>query len=330
MPPSQRRNPGLLAILAYRDLHLFEYAIAVEVFMLERPDLGVPWYHSVIVAAEPGPIRGIGGTLIRPTAAWSALAKADTIIVPGWVRFDAPIPARLAAALRAAHARGARIVSICSGAYVLADAGLLDGRRATTHWMYTERFRARFPRVQFDDDVLYVDAGNLITSAGSAAGIDACLHLVRRDFGVAVTNKVARRMVCAPHREGGQAQYVECPVPDLRGRRSAFDRALDDARRRLDEQLGVAEFARRALMSERSFTRHFHRTQGLSPGAWLARERVARARQLLEASALPLTEVGRRCGYGSPETFRSAFRRAVGVAPGAYRARFGASRRPGG
>ncbi len=315
---------GPLVILAYRNLHVFEYSIAVEVFALQRPNLGVNWYDTQIVAAETGRIRGVGGVEIRPTAPFAAIDTAHTIIAPGWATMDQPIPPRLKRALHAAQRRGARFLSICSGAYVLAEAGLLDGRRATTHWLYSARFGERFPNVRFEDDVLYVDEGNVITSAGSAAGIDACLHLVRRDFGAQVANKVARRMVCSPHREGGQAQFVEVPVPDQsKGRRSAFDRTLSEARLHLDQIDSVTELARRALMSERSFTRHFQRHMGISPGAWLNRERVARARELFETTCLSIEQIGSRCGYESVETFRVAFKRVAGISPGAYRARFG-------
>lgn len=321
---ARKRSGGPLVILAYRDLHVFEYSIAVEVFALQRPNLGVDWYEVDIVAAESGRMCGIGGVEIRPTAPFAAIERAQTIIAPGWVAMDRPLPARLKRALLAAHARGARLLSICSGAYVLAECGLLDGRRATTHWLYGAQFRERFPSVSFEEDVLYVDEGQIITSAGSAAGIDACLHLVRRDFGAQVANKVARRMVCAPHREGGQAQYVETPVPDsAKSRHSVFDRALLETRQRLHEVSSVAELARRALMSERSFTRRFQQTMGTSPGAWLMRERIARARELLESTQLSIDEVSSRCGYESTETFRVAFKRIAGVAPGAYRGRFG-------
>lgn len=315
---------GSLVILAYRNLHVFEYSIAVEVFALQRPNLGVTWYDTQIVAAESGRIQGVGGVEIQPTAPFAAIDAAHTIVAPGWVTMDQPLPPRLKRALLEARERGARFLSICSGAYVLAEAGLLDGRRATTHWLYSERFRERFPNVSFEDDVLYVDEGDVITSAGSAAGIDACLHLVRRDFGAQVANKVARRMVCSPHREGGQAQYIEAPVPEQsKGRRSAFDRALSEARQHLDQIASVTELAQRALMSERSFTRHFQRQMGLSPGAWLSRERIARARELFETTSLSIDDIGSRCGYESVETFRVAFKRVVGVSPGAYRAKFG-------
>jgi AraC family transcriptional regulator, transcriptional activator FtrA len=317
--------PGLLAIVAYDQLRTFEYSIAAEVFALQRPSLGITWYPSIVVAAEPGPLRGIAGVEIRADAKLSALARAQTIVIPGWRDFDLPPPAALLNALRRAAKRGARILSICSGAYVLAAAGLLDGRRATTHWLFTDQLRQKFPAVQFEDDVLYVDAGNIITSSGSAAGIDACLHLVRRDFGAVVANKVARRMVAAPHREGGQAQYVESPVARDNLGRGADHRLIETlawVRKRLAQPLSVNAMAKHALMSARSFSRHFNEALGMTPSAWLQRERIACARELLERTGLTHGEIGAKCGYTSLETFRVAFRRSVGVSPSAYRLHF--------
>jgi len=229
--------------------------------------------------------------------------------------------ADLAPVLVRAVERGARVLTICSGAFVLGHAGLLDGRRATTHWRYINELRERFPAVQVEDDVLYVEDGPLITSAGSAAGIDAGLHLIRQDFGTEVANRVARRLVMPAHREGGQAQYVETPVAPRPGRTLAP--VLDWARARLDTPLSVDTLAARAAMSPRTFLRRFEATVGTPPHAWLQHERMARARALLEGGALPLAQVAEQCGYASGETFRAAFRRVVGVAPGAYRARFG-------
>jgi AraC family transcriptional activator FtrA len=226
----------------------------------------------------------------------------------------------LVAALRRASDRGARLLSICSGAFLLAAAGLLDGKRATTHWLYADDFKRLFPGVVFEDDVLYVDEGQIITSAGSAAGIDACLHLVRRDFGASVANTVARRMVIPPHREGGQAQYVEAPVALRPGR--TISGALDYARQRLDRPIEIRELVARAAMSERTFLRRFKDSVGMTPNTWLQRERMARARDLLETTAMTHADIAGQCGYDSPETFRVAFRRIVGVSPGAYRARF--------
>lgn len=324
-PAAAPRQPGLLAIVAYDQLRTFEYAIAAEVFALPRTGLGVPWYPSVVVAVDRGRMRGIAGVRIESSAPFSAIERAETIVIPGWRDPDERPREALLAALRRAEARGARLLSICSGAFVLGAAGLLDGRRATTHWLFSEALRRQVPSAVVEDDVLYVDEGNIITSAGSAAGIDACLHLVRRDYGARIANVVARRMVAAPHREGGQAQYVEAPVPALPPRSTgrAIGDMLEWARRRLDQPLSIAQMAERSLMSGRTFLRQFRECMGMTPIEWLQRERIARARALLESTSMPHARIAEQCGYESPETFRVAFRRKVGVAPGVYRARFG-------
>lgn len=327
MPAAARRfDPGLLAIVAYDQLRTFEYAIAAEVFALPRPSLGVRWYTPVVVSPDRGRLRGIAGVEIRADAPFDRIDEAQTIVLPGWRDFERTPPARLLAALKRAHARGARLLSICSGSYLLACAGLLDGRSATTHWLFTPLFRARFPAVSFADDVLYVDLGQIITSSGSAAGIDACLHLVRRDYGARIANQVARRMVTAPHRDGGQAQFVETPLSE-RPERSAAGKLgtlLAYLRQHLEQPWTLASMARHALLSERSFVRQFRQLTALSAHAWLQRERIARARELLESTQLDHEAIAARCGYGTLETFRVAFRRVTGVAPGVYRQRFAA------
>lgn len=311
---------GPTAIVAYDGLRHMEYAIAAEVFALVRPTLGVPWYDAFVVSADRGRLRGLAGLQVTPTAPFERIAQARTIVLPGWRDDVERIPPRLLDAVRAAAARGARIVSICSGSFVLGQAGLLDGRRATTHWLYADLFRRMFPAVTYADDVLYVDDGDIVTSAGCMAGVDACLHVVRRDYGARIANMVARRMVAAPHRDGGQAQYVETPVAPVAER--GIGVAMDWARRRLDRSIAVDEMAVRAAMSPRTFFRRFTRQMGVPPSAWLQGERIGRARALLEAGELPLDTVAQRCGYDSPETFRTAFRRSTGVAPGQYRRRF--------
>jgi AraC family transcriptional activator FtrA len=317
-PP--RTPPGIAAVLAYDGLCTFEYGIAIELFDLDRPEPGVPWYDCRIVGVDGRVARGSGGVRVEADAGLGGLARARTIVVPGWRdRAERP-PEALLRALRRAVARGARVLTICSGAFVLGHAGLLDGRRCTTHWRYVAELRARFPSALVEDDVLYVDDGALITSAGSAAGMDACLHLVRRDFGARIANMVARRLVMPPHREGGQAQYVEAPVAARPARTLAP--VLDWARARLHEPIGVEDLAARAATSPRTFLRRFGAAVGTTPLAWLQRERIGRARELLEGTALPLARVAEQCGYASPETFRAAFRRLVGVPPAAYRARF--------
>ena len=316
--------PGALAIIAYDQLRTFEYAIAAEVFALSRPSLGVPWYECLIIPADAGPKRGIAGVCVQTNGVLADLARCNTIIIPGWRDIDERPPEPLLRQLRLAAARGATLLSICSGAFVLGAAGLLDNRPATTHWLFSDALKRMYPRVIVAEDVMYVETDNIITSAGSAAGIDACLHLVRRDFGAQIANRIARRMVAAPHREGGQAQYVETPVKDglERTPARAIAELLSWAGQHLDQPLAIQDFARRALMSQRTFLRHFQDSIGMAPVAWLQRERLNRARVLLESTELTHTQIADQCGYQSLETFRIAFKRIVGVAPGGYRERF--------
>ena len=276
----------------------------------------------MVVSADRARPRGIAGIQVVPTAPFERIDEARTIVIPGWrdTERPPPIPPRLLDALRRAVRRKARIVSICSGSFVLAEAGLLDGLSATTHWLYADLFRERYPRVKYADDVLYVDEGDIVTSAGCAAGVDACLHIVRRDFGARIANMVARRMVVAPHREGGQAQYVETPVAVRPGR--GIGAALDWARRCLDQPIAVTDLAQRSAMSPRTFFRRFTDQMGVSPNAWLQNERISRARALLETGPMGLGDIATQCGYDSLETFRVAFKRVTSVAPGEYRRRF--------
>ncbi len=326
---AQNQKRALLALVAYDGLRTFEYSIAADLFAAERTYLGVAWYDTIVVSPDRGRLRGVGGVEVRADAPFEAIARASTIVIPGWRDVTQAPPPKLLDALRAASRRRARVLSLCSGAFVLGAAGLLDGKRATTHWLFADEFKRRFPLAHYEADVLYVDEGNVITSAGSAAGLDACLHLVRRDFGAAVANTVARRMVVAPHREGGQAQYVEAPVappPRSAAREErSLGRTMDWARAHLHQPIAVADLAARSAMSERTFLRRFTQAAGIAPHAWLQQERMARARQLLESRpALAADDVALQCGYASTETFRAAFRRGVGVAPATYRARFAA------
>ena len=314
-------TPGLVAILAYDGLCTFEFGIAVEIFGLTRPEFDFPWYQHQIVAVDDGPMRALGGIQVLADGGMPLLETARTIIVPGWRDRQAPVPEALLVALRQAHARGARLLSICSGVFVLAATGLLDGHRATTHWRYTGELAERFPNILVDPDVLYVDSGQLITSAGSAAGIDACLHLVARDFGTQVANSVARRLVMSPQRTGGQAQFI--PAPVSASPRSDLSRVMQWARERLHQPLEVRDLASEAAMSERTFLRRFTEASGLSPKTWLQHQRLARARELLESTSANTEQIAERCGYRSVESFRVAFRSVVGVPPSVYRERFG-------
>ena len=316
-----QRDPLEVAVLAYDGLCTFEFGIAVEIFGLPRPEFDFPWYRQRIVALDEGPMRALGGVRVLADAGLEAMAKAGTVIVPGWRnRAEAP-PAALVAALQGAHAEGARLLSICSGVFVLAATGLLDGQRATTHWRYAGELASRFPAIEVDAQVLYVEAGRVITSAGSAAGIDACLHLVTRDFGAQVANTVARRLVMSPQRGGGQAQFI--PAPVAKAPRHDLAGLLDWARQRLDRSISVGELASRVAMSERTFLRRFSEATGMTPKAWLQHERMARARELLESSSDSIERIAEQCGFGTVESFRNAFRGAAGLAPSAYRERFG-------
>jgi AraC family transcriptional activator FtrA len=310
----------LVVALAYDRLCTFEFGCTVELFALERPELGVDWYDFAVCAAEPGPIRAMGGITVQAPYAPELLAKADTIIIPGWRDADEPPPAELLALIRAAHARGARLCSICSGVFVLAAAGVLDGQRATTHWRYAERLAKRYPKILVQEDDLYVDNGQVITSAGSAAGLDMLLHLVRRDYGARVGNLVAQRLVVAPHREGGQAQFLPRPMAhDEQGRLSKL---MDWLRSHPTGAHSIASMAERAAMSPRTLQRQFQDATGMGPIEWLTRERVAIARDLLESPDIALSQVAERAGFGSEESLRHHFRRIVSTTPGAYRKAF--------
>lgn len=315
--PSRRHT---VAAVVYDDLATFEFGIVAEVFGLDRPEMGLDWYRLVTCAVEPGALRASGGLMVQADHGLDALSRADTIVLPGWTALDVAPPTVLLDALRDAASRGVRLVSLCSGAFVLAAAGLLDGRRATTHWRYVDAFRAKFPAVRLDPDVLYVDEGLILTSAGSAAGIDLLLHVVRGDFGPEAANSVARRMVVPSHRNGGQAQFIERPVPPRPdGRLAAL---LDMMRDRLDEPLTIAVLAREAAMSERTFLRRFRDMTGTTPAEWLIAARLDRARQLLEGSSTSIEDVAMKAGFGSAATLRMHFRDTLGLSPRDYRLRF--------
>jgi AraC family transcriptional activator FtrA len=317
------RGP-LVAALVYDGLCTFEFGVAAEVFGLPRPELGPDWYRFASCAVEPGPLRAMGGLTVQVDAGLELLAEADLIVATGWKGVDVEPPEALIEALKAAHARGARLMSICSGVFVLAVTGLLDGRRATTHWRYAEALKARFPAIRFDGEVLYVDEGQILTSAGSAAGLDLSLHVVRRDYGPEAANQVARRLVLPAHRNGGQLQYVERPVPERENDR--LSDLLAHVRARLDQPFSVAEMARMAAVSERTLHRRFLETVGEAPASWLISARVDRARELLEGHNLPMEELARQCGFGDAAVLRHHFRRRLKVSPTEYRATFSQSR----
>ena len=315
-----------MAVLAFDGLAPFELGVAAEVFALDRPELDVPWWYSFAVCAErPGPLRAVGGFQLLAPHGLDTLAAADTVIVPGCPDvYGNPSP-ELVAALQSAHSKGARLVSICSGAFTLAATRLLDGREAATHWRYAELLQRRFPFVRVNADVLYVDGGDLLTSAGTAAGIDLCLHLVRRDHGAGVANRVARRMVVAVQRDGGQAQFVEAPVP-LRIDDNPVAGTMQWALEHLAEPLPVSELAQRAHLSPRQFSRRFRAAAGTSPARWLLRQRLQASLLLLERSDTGVEQIGRLVGLPNHAAFRRHFRSTFGVPPSAYRRNFQATR----
>ncbi|MGW0192412.1 GlxA family transcriptional regulator [Nonomuraea sp. NPDC003201] len=313
-----------VAVLAVDGVIPFELSVPSRIFRAAQGPGGEPLYDVVTCTVDGRPVATAADYSIAVEHDASVLASADTVVVPAAEWFagltDADsLPAGLAAAL-ARIRPGTRIVSICIGTYVLAAAGLLDGRPATTHWRDAERFAAAFPKVRMDADVLFVDDGDVLTSAGAAAGVDLCLHLVRRDHGSRVANQVARACVVPPWRDGGQAQYVEHPVPEPSSVGTAPTRAW--AMTRLGTPLRLDDLADHAGMSRRTFTRHFRQEVGLSPGQWLTQQRIALARQLLESTDLPVDRVADRAGFGTAASFRQHLQAAVGVSPHAYRRTF--------
>lgn len=322
MPTKPDRGHRVVAV-AYDGLCTFEFGCVVELFALQRPELGVPWYRFAVCSAERGSLRAAGGIRVSIPHSLQLLDRADTIVIPGWRDANELPPADLVRKIRSAHARGARLCSICSGVFVLAAAGVLDGKTATTHWRYAELLAKRHPMIRVEPNALYVDQGQVLTSAGSAAGLDMLLHLVRRDYGPKIANQVAQRLVIPPHRDGNQAQYVPRPMaPDEAGRLSKL---LDWIRAHLSRAHPIEVLARRANMSPRTLLRRFKETTGMAPSEWIVRERVAVAREMLESGRVSLARVAERAGFGSHESFRRHFRLIVGVAPAAYRKRFRAT-----
>ncbi len=298
----------------------FEFGVVCEVFGLDRTEDGVPGFDFRVCGPVAGErVRTSVGASVVPDHGLDATDDADLVVVPA-IRIGSSYPPEVLDAVRRASARGALLLSVCSGVFVLAAAGVIDGRRVTTHWMHAGELRRRHPSLHIDPDVLFVDDGNLITSAGTAAGIDACLHLVRRELGPRVANVIARRMVVPPQRDGGQRQFIERPVPECD--EDSFAELLDWMNEHLDEPLAVRDLARRAQTSERTFARAFVAQTGTTPLAWLTSQRVAHAQSLLEETRLDLEEVARRCGFGSAALLRHHFRRAVGITPTEYRHTF--------
>ena len=298
----------------------FGLGVAAEVFGYDRREMGLPLFDFALVGPEPGLLRTDTGIAIAVEHGLERLAVSDIVLVTAWELFSAVPPPGLLDAMRAAYARGALMVSQCTGAFVLAEAGLLDGRRAATHWKYAGELSARFPSVDVDPLVLYVDSGQVITGAGTAAGVDTLLHLVRREWGTAAANALAREMVVPPHRDGGQAQFIDAPV--ARCEDDLLGVVLDWARAHLGEEITVELLAHRALMSPRSFARRFKATTGTTPHAWLLGQRLAAAEALLEESDAPVEEIARLVGFGTAAGLREQFTRRRGVSPRAYRQTF--------
>jgi AraC family transcriptional regulator, transcriptional activator FtrA len=317
--PVPRRRRPVVAVLIYPGVNSFDLSLATEMFGLT--DMGPAWYRVVVCCERPGRLLSANnGLKLVADTSLRALAAADTIIVPGWLDTRATPPASLLNALRRAHRRGARLVSICSGVFVLAATGLLDGRRAAAHWAEADELARRYPAIHVDPNVLYVDEGDIMSSAGRAAGLDLCLHIVRRDFGAEVANLVAQRLVVPPHREGGQAQFI--PRAVQKTERNALAPLFAWAHRHLDSDLTIARLASKAGMSRRTFIRRFHESTGVAPGEWVVQARTFRARELLEMTQLAIEDIATATGFGSADALRHHFRARLGTSPARYRTSF--------
>ncbi len=320
-------SAGSVALVVPGDfgvLDLYELGIPAAVFGTPQPDLADPWYEMWLCGTESRTHSPSPGFTLRSSHSLDDIVRADTVIVP-WVpeeviEENAPVPPDLVAALRNAHDAGARMVSLCVGAFALAEAGVLDGRRATAHWMHTALLAERYPKVQVDDSVLYVDDGDVLTSAGMTAGLDLCLHLVRRDLGAHVANQLARRMVVPAHRPGGQSQFIDLSVPATDDEN--LTPVLDWVRERLDEPLTIETMARRAAVSPRTFYRRLHAATGTTPLQWLLNERIARAQALLESTDLSVEKIAALSGIGTANNLRHHFLKQVGISPSDYRQAF--------
>ena len=309
-----------VALVVFDRISPFEMAVPCEVFGADRSDMGLPNYRFLVCAAEEGLLRTDAGFGLVAPWGLDGLRQAQTVVVPAWRDVEEAPPAALMEALRRSYRSGARIVSLCSGAFVLAAAGLLDGERATTHWMYADTMMKMYPQIDVDPDVLYVQDGRIITSAGTAAGLDACLHLLRQELGAEMTNTIARRMVVPPQRDGGQAQFIRRPIPEVANLSLApvTDWMLENLRM----ELTVDQLATKAHMSPRTFARRFKADYGTTPAAWLGRQRIIHAQRLLEQTDLGLDRIAYECGFGSASVLRQNFSRVLGTTPTAYRATF--------
>ncbi|MHC9293019.1 helix-turn-helix domain-containing protein [Mycobacterium sp. LTG2003] len=312
-----------VAILAYDGMSGFESGLAAEIFGITdlsdrfSAEIPRPWY-SVKLCAETPEVRMLGGAAVRAAYGLADLAGADTVIIPSVRDVTEPMSPALIDAIRSAHDRGARLVSICSGAFALAAAGVLDGRHATTHWIYVDLLQQRYPEIEVDPAPLYVDGGGVLTSAGCAAGLDLCLHIVRSDHGVRIANDIARRLVISPHRAGGQAQYIDSPVPEpaADGRIAA---SMEWALSNLDSPITLDDLASQSALSRRTYLRQFAKATGTTPIKWLIEQRIQASLALLESSSLSIEQIATRVGFESAVTYRHHFVRQLHTTPSDYR-----------
>ena len=308
----------LVVVLAYDGLCTFEFGVAVEIFGLPRPEMGDNWYRFAVAAVEAGALQATGGIRVVADGGLELLADADMIIIPGWRGVDEPVPEMLCEALRETHQRGTRLVSICSGVFVLAAAGLLHQRKATTHWRYTEQLQHRYPSIHVCDNVLYQDEGQVMTSAGSAAGIDLCLHIVRKDYGHEIANNVAQRLVIQPHRHGKQQQNMTRPMASSRESQT-FGALFDFLQQNLAQTHTVASLAGRVNMSQRTFLRRFAALTGMTPARWLLNERLIRVQDYLQNSAFSIDKIAELTGFGNSALLRHHFLQRFLLSPSQYR-----------
>lgn len=320
-PTPHNHEPHKVTALVYDGLCTFEFGIVAEIFGLSRPELGRDLYSFSSTSFEAAPLTAAGGLNISPTGGLEEWQAAQTLVIAGWRGKTAPVPEVVKAAIRDAHANNIRLLTICSGIYVLAASGILEGKTVTTHWQYAAHFQETYPDVNVDVNALYVEDGNIISSAGSSAGIDACLHVVRSDYGAKTANAVARRLVMHAHREGDQAQYIDRPVSDADGAHR-LNVIMDSIRSELAGHYSVASMSKAAGMSPRTFQRQFVAVTGLPPLKWVIQERLNRACILLETTDMSVDGITDAVGFGNAEALRYHFRQRLGISPMSYRRRF--------